>query len=97
MALLFPFPACFRLGALQTSIFESDLFCRLQMPSVWSRSIILLFGKEFLVYLSIMKFNNSEKEDSERHVEKAERGWYPAFSPINTILMSFQKKFFSIF
>ena len=66
------------------------------MLSIW-RSIILLFGKEFSVYLSIMKFNNSEEEDSERHVEKAERGWYPAFSPINTILMSFQKKFFQFF
>ena len=47
------FPQCFSLFPTQISVFESLLFCRLQMLLIWSRPKFCRFGKELNQFIYI--------------------------------------------
>ena len=73
------------------SIFESCLFCRLQMLSILDCAEILLFGKEFYMgffakvltlYHTLRTFNDPEEETFGKHCGKRRRNTFQFLSHV---------------
>ena len=81
--------------------FNLHVFCRLLRLSIWSRTKILLFGKELTLYRTILTFNNPEREGNSKHCgERRNAGhqrillFSQCFLPYQREKLSFQQHLF---